>query len=222
MKPQITAYRDAHLLRLAESWALISRSDLVPPPGAILKGDSLLGFVYVCHERGFRLRIERDLVRDLNRPNGYIAHQLNHKWDLGYRELRRLSLRTLETKERKTLRLDLWPAELLLEHSNSELRHCRSIRSLDPLRHHGNPDVVRLWAKVGDDPCGKRIWARLEEEQFDGVFACTLLEEARDGYVAGMRIMALELEVEGKWGLFWLGEDDVVRRAATNRQLPQR
>jgi hypothetical protein len=182
---------------MADSWVTVRSSTLQPPAGVTLRSQWLLGYLYVHRENGFRLRIQGSLFRT---PNCKKWKCQPVEWDISYDELKSLSPCSVTSDECKELRLYIPPAGLHIY--ASDLSFLRGLRSLDGFRALGHPDHIRVWRAVGDILFGEQVWVLLEREDFPGVFDCTLLEPSASGFKPVRPVQVVELDVDGRRGLF--------------------
>jgi hypothetical protein len=202
----IDSYLDARLRDLIDAWVVFAGAELKAPKETIRMKCQLLGYVYVDHGTGFRLRIEHE-VFGANHGRLILGTCLaDLGWEIGYDAMKHLLLRLLPARECARFRLPVRPQALYL-HYDSGLSRCRRLPSLDWLRAPGHPDIVNVWLKVGGAVCGELVRARLEGELFEGIYECTLLSAPQVGgdYVEGERITAAEYELAGRRALFCIG-----------------
>lgn len=207
-------YPDALLRDLVGSWVTVQSSTLQPPAGVTLRSQWLLGYLYVHRQTGFRLRIKGSLFRP---PNCKKWKCQPVEWDIGYDELKSLSPCSVTADERKELRLYIPPRGLHVY--ESDLSFLRGLRSLDGFRALGHPDHIRVWRAASDTLFGEQVWVRLEREDFPGVFDCTLLVQSESGFMPVRPIRVVELDVDGRRGLFCLQPQKPACSGGASREL---
>lgn len=180
-------YADARLRELSDSWVRV-------------QGGTLVGYLWVDPEQGFRLRI---CTKPRLAQNGQVlvsGSEPGEVVDVGYEQLKEFKLEKLTPAECRYLSLP----DLRLGR-DSERLCCRRIVRLDHLRLAGHPDVVRVQV-VANLPV-ERVRVRLDREAFEKVYEGTLLDQPRSGrFSVGETITIVEFMWRGALDLFWPGD----------------
>ncbi len=180
-------YPDVRLRELCDSWVRV-------------QGGTLVGYLWVDPEQGFRLRI---CTKPRLAQNGQVlvaGSEPGEAIDVSYPELRTFNLEKLTLQECRDLNLP----DLRLG-QDSERSHCRQLARLDHLRLPGHPDVV--WVRVVANLPVERVRVRLDREAFEKVYEGTLLDQPKSGrFSVGETITIVEFMWRGKLDLFWVGD----------------
>ena len=200
------SYPDALWRDMADSWVTIQAATLQPPAGVTLRSQWLLGYLYVDHHTGFRLRIQGSLFRT---PNCKKQACQPVEWEIGYDDIKALSLCTVTAEERAELCLYTPPPGLHVY--ETDFSYLRRLRALDGFRALGHPDHVRVWRAANGTLFGEQVWVRLEREAFPSVFDCTLLAQSPSGLMPVKPIQVVELDVDGRRGLFCVQPQKLAR-----------
>jgi hypothetical protein len=198
------SYPDALWRDMADSWVTIQAATLQPPAGVTLRSQWLLGYLYVDHHTGFRLRIQGSLFRT---PNCKKQACQPVEWEIGYDDIKALSLCTVTAEERAELCLYTPPPGLHVY--ETDFSYLRRLRALDGFRALGHPDHVRVWRAANGTLFGEQVWVRLEREAFPSVFDCTLLDQSESGVMPAVQVV--EFDVDGRRGLFCVQPQKLAR-----------
>lgn len=206
-----TAYPDSQLRDQLDSWVLID-SAACTQRNLKLQTNMLVGYLYVDHIYGFRLRVAGGVEPT---PSGLrlIENIPIAQEDLKYKDFRPFELEPLSAQQMADLSLPDRPASLWCQ-SYQALNACRQRTSLDPFRLPGHPDVLRVWVRVGSQLQGERLVVRVETSEHPSVYECTIMRppSLATDYQLGDRVTVVELETAGENNLYcvWLADRPTV------------